>query len=120
MSVQAGLTPGQEARNIGINQAYDHANKVEPSWGDKAYLYLKKYISLSSNEFMTEDIRKSSEGILNEPPSKRAWGAVIVRAKREGIIEHNGYRSVSNKKAHATPASVWKPVRGQIKLFKNR
>ena len=99
------MRTGEELRDKGMQRAHDHAEDVHESWGDKAYQFLLDHTT--EGEFMTEDIRKASEGIIPEPPSLRAWGGIVRRAAKNGIIKRVGYRSVSNNKAHCTPASVW-------------
>lgn len=96
-------------RDQGIKKAVLHAESVFESWQDKAYDFLLSYIRQNS-EFMTEQVRKASKGVVPEPPSARAWGGVVVRAAKTGLISRNGYRAVSNVKAHRTPATVWKVV----------
>jgi len=97
---------GDKLRDAGMQQAVDNAESKHPSWGDRALSLLVKY---PKDEFMAEQVREfaKSRG-LPDPPSKRAWGAVIVKAKKMGIIEHMRYDRVSNPKAHRTPASVWR------------
>jgi hypothetical protein len=56
---------------------------------------------------MTEDVREASKHQLSEPPSARAWGGIIVKAVKCGLIYRKGFRNVSNVKAHRTPASLW-------------
>ncbi len=92
-------------RDIGIEQAVENADKKESCWSDEALEYVIKY---PHNRFMAEEVRiwAYSEG-LNIPPHGRAWGAVIRRAEKAGIIKHDGFKNVSNPKAHRTPASVW-------------
>ena len=105
---------GETLRDIGIKKAIDHANQVHENWGDKAFNYLKIYMQ-HNREFMVEDVRELAEkAIIEQPPSNRAWGAVIRRAKKEGFIYHAGYRPVKNSKAHCTPASVWRVFRHTI------
>lgn len=100
---------GARLRDRGINRAADNAERVHgPGWQERAIGHLINY---PEAEFMAEEVRiwAHSQG-LEEPPSARAWGAVIVTAKRRGIIRSNGYRKVSNPLAHSTPASVWLKV----------
>ena len=98
---------GNDLRDLGIRVAVEHADKKEEKWSEKAYEFLINFIKLN-DEFMVEDVRKASEGIINEPPSLRAWGGIIVRASKENLITRVGFRNVTNSKAHSTPASVWK------------
>jgi hypothetical protein len=56
---------------------------------------------------MVEDVRKSAIGTVEEPPSLRAWGSIIVKASKNGFIKRVGYKQVNNPLAHKTPASLW-------------
>lgn len=100
---------GNELRDRGIEKAIEHADALYGTWSLQAYNFLLKYLS-SASEFMVEDVRKASEGMVPPPPSLRAWGGVIVRACKAGLIKRTGFRNVTNAKAHATPASVWAKI----------
>jgi hypothetical protein len=100
------LFSGWHLRDAGISQAESHANEVFLSWSDKAYSFLIEWIRGREN-FMTEEVREASTGTIPEPPSGRAWGAVVLRAVRSGKIARGGFRSVKNPKAHCTPATLW-------------
>jgi hypothetical protein len=58
--------------------------------------------------FQAEDFRDSITGLIEEPPSKRAFGHIILKAAREGLITRVGYAPVKNVTAHRAFASVWK------------
>lgn len=96
-------------RDSGIKRAVDHANREEPVWSEKAFNFLREYIR-SNREFMVEQLRSASTGKVPEPPTTRAWGGIVVRAKKMGLIKRKGYRKTSNKKAHCTPATLWESV----------
>lgn len=95
-----------QQRDLGIERAINHADRVCDDWGDKAYSLLLDFIKVTS-EFMTEDFRLSTEGKLPEPPDNRAYGALIVRAKKNGLIRHLRYEAAKDKKSHRNPKSVW-------------
>ena len=101
------INNGAELRDKGIKKALDNANNTHDKWSDKAYDFLLKYIKYQ-NQFMTEDVRVASEKAIPKPPSNRAWGSVILRASRSGLINRVGFANVKNAKAHKTPASVWR------------
>lgn len=107
--MQTQLFTGADLRDKGIKVAITNVNTKVPNWSEIAYGFLIGYIRFH-REFMAEDCREASKGIVPEPPSKRAWGAVIVRAKIEGLIKSVGFRNVTNAKAHRTPASVWQRI----------
>lgn len=100
------LFDGPVLRDRGIQQATDHAGR---QWSDQAYDFLLKFLKTNTT-FMAEDVRTASIGFVPEPPSKRAWGGIIVRAAKQGLIQKVGFRNVKNAKAHCTPAAVWESL----------
>lgn len=106
----AAMTDADQSRALrdaGIEQAADHANAVHTKWTDKAFEFLRKYLGYTAGEFQTEDVRIAGLNVLPEPPSKRAWGAVMIAAVKAGLIKKTGYAPVNNPRAHRTPATVW-------------
>lgn len=104
--------PGKIARDRGIKRALDHAEQEEPGWSDQAYTLFIQWIKShgSGFKFMCEDARLSLSFQLTLPPTSRVWGSIVLKAARMGLIFRRGYKSVSNAKAHGTPASVWEVV----------
>lgn len=100
---------GPELRDQGMQRATNHADAVINDWSETAYQFLLGYLH-SHSLFMTEDVRKASEGIVPEPPSLRAWGSIIVRAAKSGFIKRAGYENVKNARAHSTPATLWRKI----------
>jgi hypothetical protein len=101
---------GRRLRDEGIKRAVDHADEKNEGWSDMAFYFLKEYCKVTE-EFMTEDVRMWAQrrGLRN-PTHRRAWGAVVVRAIKEGFIERKGYAPVKTATSHCTPASVWKSL----------
>ena len=97
---------GEQLKLDGIIQAVDNANKKTENWSDLAFIFLSKFIK-TNKVFMTEEVRNASKDFIPEPPSNRAWGGIVVKAKNAGLIKHNGYSQVKNPKAHRANASVW-------------
>jgi len=97
---------GEDLRDEGIEQALNHANETAERWSEIAYDFLKRYM-LDNPVFMAENVREAAANIVPEPPSKRAWGGVLVRAAKEGLIIRMGFRNVKNARAHCTPATLW-------------
>lgn len=106
---QLDLFSGQELRDAGMQAAVDHANCVHPKWSDAAYNFLLIYMK-QFKEFMVEEVRQASEGTVPQAPNQRAWGGIVVRAVRLGLIRRKGFRNVANAKAHCTPATVWEVI----------
>lgn len=107
--IQAEFFTGRELKQGGINVAADHAEQVHPGWQDKAIQNLKVFLLWNKSPFLCETFRvfAEQECQLSTPPNLRAYGAVMQRAKREGMIEHAGYTQVKNPRAHAANASLW-------------
>lgn len=101
---------GEELKVEGMARAVNHADQKEPEWSSIAFSFLLQYIR-SHDQFMGEDVRMASFGIVPEPPSARAWGSIISRAAKGGFITRIGYESVTNAKAHRSPASVWRVIK---------
>jgi hypothetical protein len=92
-----------------IEAARVHADQVHEKWSDKALEFLKGYAEINPY-FMIEDVRNASVGLIPEPPTKKAWGAIARSAAHKGMIRRAGYQQVKNVKAHHTPASVWQSL----------
>jgi len=79
------INNGTQLRDKGIKQAIDNADDTHERWSEKAYKFLTNWIK-TQYEFMTEDVRLASEKEIPKPPSNRAWGGIVVRAARAGLI----------------------------------
>lgn len=99
---------GEQLRDQGISRSINKADREDKdyNWSGKAFEFLKRFIKLNS-KFMTEDIREAAKGYVPDPPNQRAWGGVIVRAKKEGLIKCIGIQSVKNPNAHCANANIW-------------
>lgn len=93
----------------GMLRAIEHADRVEPTWSDRATAILNQY-ALTNPEFMAEDVRVHAHKFMGlpNPPDPRSWGAVINSAVRHGIIVRDRYELTKIPPAHATPRPVWK------------
>lgn len=82
-------------------------NKVA-NWSEKAIQLLRTY-SKTVRDFITEDFREYAEANgLEVPTEPRAYGGIMVRAKKAGIIQSTGeYRCMKNAKSHSCPKVVW-------------
>lgn len=78
-------------RDAAMASAVEHADNATPGWSDAALEYVKHF-ARAHKEFLAEDVRVLAPLLgLPEPPDNRAWGAVIRRARKEGIITPAGY-----------------------------
>lgn len=98
---------GAELRDNGITASINNANRKINLWSETAYQHSINYIKTVS-EFKTEDARAyaTAKG-LEEPPSKRAWGAIVLRLAKEKLIYKKGHLTVDNPKAHKCFATLW-------------
>lgn len=101
-------------RDAGIEAAADHADAVEPRWTDRAFDFAVDVLAARARKgkndpFMTEDVRKYAVARgFPEPPDARAWGAVMIRARRKGLIVRVGTGDSKNPQAHLRPTNQWR------------
>ena len=96
----------------GAETAASHADRVLEDWTDRAYQFLidsrNEYV-LRGMTFMTEDIRIAAEQAgLPPPPDRRAWGAVVLRARKRNVIHVAGFAPVKDRRSHGGPKYVWR------------
>ena len=109
--LQLDIFQATQAKEAGMNQAIEHADQVNANWSEGAYQLLLKFLSIHVGSFQAEEVRSYAALIdFPLPPSNRAWGAIIVRAVKAGIIKRIGYAPVRNIKAHKTPAALWQQI----------
>ena len=96
-------------RDAGIKRATDHANRVEPRWADTAYAFLEGYAARHAS-FTSEDVRIAGAGLIPEPPDKRAFGGVMLRAARGGLIAHHGFAVARDPRVHCNTVRVWRSL----------
>ena len=106
--VQLGLNWGA---HDGMKRAIAHAEREEESWGDRALLYLRAYLQHHPPHwrFITPDMRRwAVERGCKEPASNNAWGSVLYRARRLGLIVPDGYEQYGDGKMHTQPVRAWR------------
>lgn len=98
------------ARKRGVMAAQscaDAADRRDPHWTASAYAAFVAYAKLHpGKDFTCEDVRNAAAQTVTEPPDCRAWGAIAIRAKREGIVASNGFRCVSS--SNNSPKVLWR------------
>lgn len=97
-------------KELGMKASFEHAKRVDNGWYLSAVSLLVDFLRTNGERpFMAEDVRNyASLRGLNDPPSKRAWGAVMVRAAKAELIKAIGFGFTKNPLAHRTPATLWK------------
>ena len=92
-------------RDDGMQRAVEHADAVEVFWSESAYSHLRDFCRLQTS-FLTEEAREFAESRgLTPPPDGRAWGAVIRRAAKDGLIQRIGYKPA--KSSNLAPKCLW-------------
>lgn len=105
------IEEGERLREIGMNQAADHAEQVDNGWQQKAFNLLTEWLRKkgTGRQFTMESFRieMEIEEKISKPPSLRAWGSIAVKASKAGIIKKVGHATVINKNAHRCFCSLW-------------
>lgn len=98
----------RELRDDGMRRAVDHANHVEPGWQERAIEHVRAFV-MERREFMCEDAREFAEARgMSLPPDNRAWGAVMTKCARLGLIVKDRLGYAKDPKVHMRPTSVWR------------
>jgi hypothetical protein len=101
---------GFQLKEQGMSQALAHAEEIDSSWGEKAYQFVRGFAA-QRIEFRTEEVRAFAEQRgLPAAPSARAWGGIIGRAVKSGLITSVRYVNCSNPSAHRCPVRVWQGI----------
>lgn len=102
------MKTAEDLAERGAQRAAAHADRVSEGWSDEALKALRLFIIYENYEFTTEEVREYANFLeVPQPPDARAWGAVVKRAHREGIIEPCGYAK-AGKSGHAGPRTLWR------------
>lgn len=99
---------GQRRAEEGAQRAADHAGQ---EWQVQAYRYLCMYMTNyveDGTPFSTEDVRNRARLTLDDPPDERAWGHVMLRARRAGLIVRAGFKFATDPIRHNGISTLWK------------
>lgn len=100
-----------DRRDVGIARAEDRANRDHIQWSEEAEAAVRLYcVQHPRKQFLTEDVRAWAEsmGLVSQPENGRAWGAVIQRCARLGLIRRVGYAPA--KSSNLSPKPLWEAV----------
>lgn len=62
--------------------------------------------AVTNKYFTTEQVRTANDD-LPEPPDRRAWGAVVRKAQREGLIQPHGWVRAQSLTVHGMVVTLW-------------
>ena len=99
--------PGAERREVpglpsGMVAAEERARLVSPGWPERA---LEALLAAGRRlgRFTVEDARELAG--VEAPTDQRAWGAVVNRASRRGLIRRVGFAPA--RSSNGSPKPVW-------------
>lgn len=103
------FTEASAARDAGMAQAIDHAERIEPTWGEQAYDFLQDFARKHAH-FISEDVSDATrlDPAFPQPPTDRAWGSVYRRAARDGLIFVDGMGR--SRRRHCSVCPRWRSV----------
>jgi hypothetical protein len=108
---KSGRTEGRRLAREGAELAEDNANKAEEGWSEKAEAALLVYRDFlgRNKRFMCEDFRHWAidNGILPEPPNNKAFGGVMTRARKRGVVVRGPGDYSKDPKSHSAPSNDW-------------
>lgn len=109
---QLNIDFAKKARDEGIDTAVAHADRVVDFWSVDAYEAFKNWLRAKEmgETFLIEDFRADVAQTLEDPPSRRAFGFIPIRAAKEKLIQRVGYTQVKNITAHKANAALWKKM----------
>ncbi len=94
--------------DAGMRQALERAHGIEPSWGDRAYLWIVEYAK-THRRFISEECTQMGDASgFASPADARAWGVPFRRAARQGIIRKIGF-GISQRR-HLSPTPLWESL----------
>jgi hypothetical protein len=96
----------------GMTASAANAERVSPGWGDDALEYLREFVSVAQlcgvRRFVAPDVRHWAYATgLEVPPSNRAWGGVLARAGRLGVIRRCGFRQYGDETMNTQAVIEW-------------
>lgn len=70
-----------------------------------AYTFVQR---TKGEKFTAEDVRRFAAGRKVEAIEPRAWGAVMQRLHRAGLIKPAGWTETGNRQAHGRRVRLWR------------
>lgn len=92
----------------GMTRALLNAESKIPCWGGYALQMLRKFIGTHTGPFMMEDVRAYAYANgLPRPERDQAWGAIVRRAFKCGIIVKIGQGVAKDPTRHRGYTALW-------------
>jgi hypothetical protein len=102
---------GRELAEQGMERATCAQERRSEGWADHAMAYLKKFV-VGRYAWSGEEFRNWAESTgLEKPLNASAYGGVLAKAKRDGLIVFVGYETSVNASRHLAPVRLWSQKR---------
>ncbi len=96
-----------ERRDIGMASAAEHADAMAHDWTGRALEFFHEFAVNAKRPFLTEDVVSDwNANGFDAPPDGRAWGAVVRRAAKAGVISKVGYAPANT--SNRSPKVLWR------------
>lgn len=108
MIIEFDTRKAEAYRQDGMNRALMNTESKNPQWAAQALDILKRFIASHSEPFMVEDVRAFAykQG-LQHPERDQAWGAIIRRACKNGLINKIGQGIAKDPTRHRGYTAIW-------------
>ena len=92
-------------RDLGVSRSASAARRNAPGWEDAAVAAVREF-AITHDAFIAEDVRETFATPADV--DRRAWGAVMQRAVREGIVRADGYAPANS--SNRSPKVRWRSL----------
>lgn len=114
LSILDLIAEGQQKAQEGLARAVDHADREVPGWKERCWTLFLEWLDRmpAGHRFLLEEFRLhiEAQGKLENPPSKRAYGFVSVKAAKAKLIFQCGTGRVTNPQAHRANSARWEKI----------
>lgn len=93
----------EERREAGMDLV---AGATDPTWAEDAYDMICRYAEVHEFFFVDAWWTWAGERGLDQPPSPRGLGPVVLRAARDGVIRKTGSYAPSTR-SNLSPKPIW-------------
>jgi hypothetical protein len=95
-----------EGLELGHKMAEVAGSNAGEDWKDLAFQAFRQHAKANPT-FTTEQVRIGSPDIP-PPPDPRAWGAVAIKAQREGVVKCETWVRSNNRTCHGRLVTLWR------------
>lgn len=92
-------------RDLGVTRAANAAHRNAPGWEDDALAAVRRF-ALTHETFIAEDARATIA--IPDGVDGRAFGAVMQRARREGLVRADGFAPANS--SNRSPKVRWRSL----------